>query len=72
MQLFARERYYIDTLDCINKVKPLRTNKEYWEDNKDDINMKRREHRKENNEQVKAADKKFFLGGPSFEYFIGI
>jgi len=34
-ELKARERYYIETLDCINKNIPGRTNKEYINDNKD-------------------------------------
>jgi hypothetical protein len=34
-QLNKRERYYIDTIECVNKVIPTRTNKEYYEANKE-------------------------------------
>lgn len=36
-QLTARERYYIESLDCINKLIPGRTDKQYREDNKEKI-----------------------------------
>ena len=34
-QLEARERYYIENNECINKYVPGRTTKEYYKDNKD-------------------------------------
>jgi hypothetical protein len=36
-QLTGRERYYIESLECINKVIPGRTDKEYKQDNKEKI-----------------------------------
>jgi len=33
-ELEARERYWIEKLNCVNKYIPTRTQKEYWEDNK--------------------------------------
>jgi hypothetical protein len=39
-QLTARERYYIESLDCINKLIPGRTDKQYREDNKEKIQQK--------------------------------
>jgi hypothetical protein len=36
-QLTARERYYIESLECINKCIPGRTKKEYKQDNKEKI-----------------------------------
>ncbi len=33
--LATRERYKIETLDCVNKVIPKRTGKEYEQDNRD-------------------------------------
>jgi len=33
-QLLARERYYIETMDCVNKKYPLRNQHEWYEDNK--------------------------------------
>jgi hypothetical protein len=34
MQLHRRERHYIDTLNCINKFHPTRTDAEYYQANK--------------------------------------
>ena len=42
-ELHKRERYYIETIKCINKVIPQRTNKQYREDNKDKINQQRKQ-----------------------------
>lgn len=33
-QLESRERYWIERLDCVNKIIPTRTKKEYYENNK--------------------------------------
>jgi len=33
-QLLARERFYIETMDCVNKKYPLRSQHEWYEDNK--------------------------------------
>ena len=32
-ELLSRERHYINTLECVNKNIPLRTSKEYYQDN---------------------------------------
>lgn len=40
-ELKARERYYINTVPCVNKNKPLRTSKEYYKDNFVIINAKK-------------------------------
>jgi hypothetical protein len=63
-QLHARERHWIDNTDCVNKIKPGRTLKEYREDKKEEIkeyyqNNKNRilTHQKDyyhNNKHVKA------------------
>jgi len=51
-ELKAKERFYIDTLDCVNKVIPGRTNKEYREVNKDRLNkIKRDNYDKELNQK---------------------
>lgn len=34
-QLHRRERHFIETMDCVNKKIPLRTNKEYYEANRE-------------------------------------
>jgi hypothetical protein len=48
-ELMARERYYIETLTCVNKVIPLRTDKEYRIANK--------EKRAEQNKKWEEANK---------------
>lgn len=40
-ELLARERHYINTMTCVNKCIPLRTNKEYYKDNIKDITAKK-------------------------------
>ena len=44
-QLHARERHHIESIQCVNKHIPLRTPKEYREDNKDAIKQYRVDHR---------------------------
>ena len=36
-QLLARERFWIDSTDCVNKNLPCRTQKEYYTDNREQI-----------------------------------
>lgn len=53
-QLERRERYWIDTLNpTLNKAIPTRTNKEWYEQNKDVINEKKREYREQNPDKTK-------------------
>lgn len=47
-QLFTRERYYIDNNECVNKIRPNRTKKEYRQDNKEALKKKGIEYRKAN------------------------
>ena len=41
-ELHARERYYIESLKCVNKVIPTRTDREYVEANKEKIELYRK------------------------------
>ena len=41
-ELELRERYYIETIKCVNKNVPTRTIAEYYESNKDAIDAKRK------------------------------
>ena len=52
-QLLARERFYIDSIECVNKIKPTRTNKEWREDNKDKIKQRKQEKAEIIKEQMK-------------------
>ena len=36
-ELLQREQYYIKNNDCVNKIIPLRTKQEYFEDHKSEI-----------------------------------
>jgi len=62
-ELVAEEVYYIKTLECVNKVIPNRTNKEYKEDNKEWIKEKNKkfydEHKNEIYERNKAYYKEY-------------
>jgi hypothetical protein len=53
MELQQREAYYIKLLKCINKNIPLRTKKEWKEDNKEHYMNKCKEYREANKEQKK-------------------
>jgi hypothetical protein len=57
MELQQREAHYIKTLKCINKYVPLRTHKEYNEDNKDKINEKQKQYREINKDKIKEQNK---------------
>lgn len=70
-ELRVRERYWIDSIECVNKQKPTRTKKEWQHDNKE-RNKARREERKEeivqyrkdyreaNREQISDKMKKWY------------
>ena len=58
-QLSAREAHYINTLTCVNKVVPLRTTKEYEQDNKEAISAKKKAYREENKEQIATRMKAY-------------
>lgn len=52
-QLKEREAYYISNLECINKVVPNRTKKEYYQDNKEIKKQKVKEYNEINKEKIK-------------------
>ncbi len=60
-QLEARERFYIENNECINKIIPCRTGKEYKEDNKEAIKDKMKEYHKANKEYIKELKKEWYL-----------
>jgi hypothetical protein len=53
-QLEQRERYYIENNECINKMVVGRTNKEYYEANKETILEYQKEYREANKDKRKA------------------
>jgi len=56
-ELLQLEGKYIREMNCVNKVIPCRTQKEYREDNKEVIIKQRKEYRENNIEKIKEADK---------------
>jgi len=58
MELEKRERYYIESLECVNKVIPGRTPKEYREANKDKIKKYYEKNKDKINEQQKKIMKR--------------
>ena len=59
-QLHARERHWIETLECVNKKLPTRTKKEYYQDNRDKILSQREKYREENKEKVKECKRSHY------------
>jgi hypothetical protein len=51
-QLESIERVYIENYKCINKYIPTRTNKEYYQDNKQEINKYKTDWYFENKERI--------------------
>jgi hypothetical protein len=56
-ELEREERKYIETIECVNKIIPGRTDKEYYEDNKDKIKKYEKEYRKNNKDKLKEKNK---------------
>ena len=59
-ELHKRERYFIENLDCINKVIPTRTNKEYYISNKEQLLEHRKEYRENNKEQLAKKKQEYY------------
>jgi len=73
-ELHREERKYIESIECVNKIIPTRTDKEYYETNKDKIleynkkynetnkdkiNEKRRENYEKNKDKINERKKKY-------------
>ena len=59
-ELHKRERYFIENLDCINKVIPTRTYQEYYDQNKSYILEQKKKYYKNNREQLIEQTKFFY------------
>jgi hypothetical protein len=59
-QLEARERFYIENNECINKYIPCRTNKEYREANKENLKEQHKAYYEANKEKIKECSKVFW------------
>ena len=51
-ELHQRERYYIENTNCVNKLVPLRTNKEYKNDHVEMYKEYRKKYCEKNNEKI--------------------
>ena len=59
-ELHMRERYYIDLLECVNKVKPLQTPKEYYVKHTEAISKKNKIIYDLNKEEKKEKSKIYY------------
>lgn len=57
MQLHAKERQYIESMPCVNKVIPGRTLKEYYTQNKEIIKNKTKEYYTQNRDALNKQQK---------------
>jgi Uri superfamily endonuclease len=60
-ELYKRERYYIENLECVNKIITGRTPLEYYQQNKETIINKAKEYRIKNKEIIKTTRSQVFL-----------
>ena len=51
-ELHQREAHYIKTIKCVNKYIPLRTSKEYRQDNKEQIKERNKQYRQNNKDVI--------------------
>jgi hypothetical protein len=58
-ELLKRERYFIETLVCVNKVIPTRTVKEYYEANKETIVNQNKKYVEIHKDEIKIRMKKY-------------
>jgi len=58
-ELSAKEAHYIKTLNCVNKVIPGRTQKQYVQDNKDKIKVRKMKYYQDNKDKIKEQQKKY-------------
>lgn len=59
-QLHKRERYFIESLDCVNKFIPARTQKEYCEVNRAIILDKKKRYYEANKDKMKDKMKEYY------------
>jgi hypothetical protein len=57
-QLHSRERYWIENTECVNIYIPTRTDKEYYEQNKEKLFEKRKKYKENNKEKYNEIRKK--------------
>ncbi len=60
-ELHAKEAFYIKNMKCVNKFIPLRTKKEWEEDNKETLKEKRKEYNEIHKEHIAEVKCKWIL-----------
>jgi hypothetical protein len=60
-ELHQREGYYIRSLNCVNKVVPCRTKKQYRIDNKDKISERKKQYRIDNKDKISERKKQYYI-----------
>ena len=60
-ELIARERHYIQSLNCVNRVVPSRTLTEYYEDNKEYIADRQKKYNENNKEKIKINKQQYYI-----------
>jgi len=60
-QLHKIEAGYIRDFDCVNKIIPGRTLKEYQDENKEAIQTRMYQYRIDNKEKIKEQNKKYYI-----------
>jgi len=59
-ELHQRERYYIENNECVNKVIPTRTDREYRQDNIEKEREYRKKYKEKNKERIKEKRKEYY------------
>jgi len=60
-ELHARERFYIENNNCVNKVIPCRTQKEYKIQNKEKIKIRNTKYNEYNKENIKIKHANYYV-----------
>ena len=60
-ELVAEEGQYIRDWDCVNKVIPSRTKKQYYIDNRDKIKEKLKQYRINNKDKIREKRKQYYI-----------
>jgi alpha-galactosidase/6-phospho-beta-glucosidase family protein len=58
-QLHARERYYIETMECVNKYIPTRTIQQYRQANREKLAKRDKQYRQANQEEIHQYMKEY-------------
>jgi hypothetical protein len=71
-ELHQREGYYIRSLNCVNKVVPCRTKKQYYIDNKEKVKQYAKHYYEKNYDKIKQyrIDNKDKINERNKQYYI--